>query len=120
MNDFDIIKLYNERSEMAISATAAKYSKYCLYIANNILRNNGDAEECVNDTYLRAWRAIPPAQPVKLSAFLGKITRNLSLNRLEKLHAKKRNLGTRTPALPNCRNVSPAPRRRSNKPRNLN
>jgi RNA polymerase sigma-70 factor (ECF subfamily) len=91
--DDEIVKLYWDRSETAVSATAAKYSKYCLYVASNILHNDKDAEECVNDAYLRAWDAIPPARPAKLSAFLGKITRNLAFNRLEKQRAQKRNFG---------------------------
>lgn len=99
MDDHNIIKLYWERSESAISASADKYSKYCMRIANNILNDKQDAEECVNDTYLRVWNAIPPALPMNLSTFLGKITRNLALNRLEKHHAQKRNLGQSAIAL---------------------
>ena len=93
MDDGEIIQLYWERSETALSATAAKYAKYCFRVAHNILRDDGDAEECVSDTYLRVWEAIPPARPDRLSAFLGKITRNLALNRLEKRRAEKRNFG---------------------------
>ena len=81
MDDIQIIELYNERSETAISETANKYGKYCYYIAYHILYDEQDSEECVNDTYLRAWESIPPQYPNKMSAFLGKITRNLALNR---------------------------------------
>lgn len=70
-----------------------KYGKYCRYIASNILHNDEDSEECVNDTYLRAWNSIPPNRPSVLKTFLGKITRNLSLDRYELLNAKKRNGG---------------------------
>ena len=84
MDDGQIIDLYWERSETAISETANKYSKYCHTIAFNILHNNEDSEEYVNDTYLRAWGAMPPKRPNRLSTFLGKITRNLSLNKYEK------------------------------------
>lgn len=93
MEDSKIVELYWQRSEAAISATAEKYGKYCNYIAYNILRNSEDAEECVNDTYMRAWNAIPPHKPAQLSTFLGKITRNLSLNKYKGLHAQKRGKG---------------------------
>jgi len=93
MDDKQIIELYNERSETAISETANKYGKYCYYIAHNILNNKQDSEECVNDTYLRAWDAIPPHYPDKLSAFLGKITRNLALNRYRYYNREKRGYG---------------------------
>lgn len=93
MDDKQIVDLYWERSETAISETSKKYRKYCRYIAFNILRNDEDSEECVNDTYLRAWNSIPPNRPSVLKTFLGKITRNLSLDRYELLNAKKRNDG---------------------------
>ena len=80
MEDNQIIQLYFDRSEDAISQTAVKYGKYCHTIAYNILHNFEDSEECVNDTYLKAWLAIPPQRPRKLAAFLGKITRNLSID----------------------------------------
>lgn len=90
MDDQKIVDLYWERSETAISETQKKYGKYCYTIAYAILYSNEDAEECVNDTYLRAWGAIPPAKPNRLSTFLGKITRNLALDRLDKNNAQKR------------------------------
>ena len=93
MDDNKIIELYCERSEQAISETSKKYGKYCHYIAYSILRNDKDSEECVNDTYLRAWNSIPPRNPNNLQTFLGKITRNLSLNKLEKQSAEKRGAG---------------------------
>ena len=93
MDDKQILDLYWERSEAAISETSKKYGKYCRYIASNILHNDEDSEECVNDTYLRAWNSIPPNRPSVLKTFLGKITRNLSLDRYELLNAKKRNGG---------------------------
>ncbi len=92
MDDRQIIELYNERSETAISETADKYGKYCYYIAYHILYNAQDSEECVNDTYLRAWAAIPPHYPNNLSAFLGKITRNLALNRYRYYMREKRRI----------------------------
>jgi len=93
MNDSEIVELYWERSENAIAETSKKYSRYCYYISYNILHNNEDANECVNDTYLRAWNAIPPRRPDCLSSFLGKITRNLSLDRYKQYAAEKRGLG---------------------------
>ncbi len=90
MDDQKIVDLYWERSETAISETQKKYGKYCYHIAYTILHSNEDAEECVNDTYLRAWGAMPPAKPSRLSTFLGKITRNLALDRLDKNTAQKR------------------------------
>ncbi len=93
MDDSKIIELYMDRSEQAISETSKKYGRYCHYIAYSILQNDADSEECVNDTYLRAWNSIPPKHPNRLQTFLGKITRNLSLNKWEKLSAEKRGDG---------------------------
>ena len=93
MEDKQIIELYNERSEAAISETAEKYGKYCYTIAYHILYNEQDSEECVNDTYLKTWETIPPQYPNKLSAFLGKITRNLALNRHRYYIREKRGYG---------------------------
>ena len=93
MDDKQILELYNERSETAISETADKYGKYCHYIAYNILYNIQDSEECVNDTYLKAWQTIPPHYPNKLSTYLGKITRNLALNRYKYYNRQKRGEG---------------------------
>lgn len=93
MDDERIVDLYWERSENAIAETSAKYGRYCKYIAYNILQNHEDSEECVNDTYMKAWAAMPSYRPSKLSAFLGKITRNLSLNRYKKSTTQKRGAG---------------------------
>ncbi len=93
MEDNQIVDLYWARSEKAISETANKYGHYCYYIANNILHNKEDSEECVNDTYLNAWNAMPDQRPNKLPAFLGRITRNLSLQRWEKYTAGRRGAG---------------------------
>ena len=93
MEDNEIVDLYWERSETAISETSKKYSRYCRFISFNILQNNEDSEECVNDTYLRAWNAIPPNRPNCLATFLGKITRNLSLDKIKKYSTEKRGLG---------------------------
>lgn len=93
MNDKDIVQLYLDRDQRALSVTAKKYGNYCISIAKNILCNNEDAEECVNDTYLRTWNSIPPTIPTILSAFLGKITRNLAFNKYKHNHAMKRGSG---------------------------
>ena len=90
MTDDDIVKLYWDRNETAITETSGKYGAYCSSIAYNILYNHSDAEECVNDTWLHAWNAMPPQKPSILSAFLGKITRNLSFDLYKKLHREKR------------------------------
>ncbi len=93
MEDKQIIDLYFARSERAIQETDTKYGGYCYSIAYNILANQEDAEESVSDTYLSAWNAIPPRRPSLLAAFLGKITRNISLDRWRKYHAFKRGGG---------------------------
>lgn len=93
MKDHEIVELYWSRSETAISETAGKYGRYCHRIAYNILQDHEDCKECVNDTYLRAWNAMPPSRPSRLSAFLGKITRNLALDRYDRYTAQKRGLG---------------------------
>ena len=90
MNDASIISLYWERSENAIKETDIKYGKLCNCMANNILNNIYDAEECVNDSYLTVWNSIPDARPNNFSAFLCRIVKNLSFKKLEHLTAKKR------------------------------
>ena len=90
MDDESIVQLYWYRNESAITESANKYGAYCTSIAHNILLNMADAEECVNDTWLHAWNAMPPHKPSILSTFLGKITRNLSFNLYKKLHREKR------------------------------
>ena len=99
MKDREIIDLYFRRSEQAIEETSVKYGKYCRKIAWNILYSDEDAEECVNDTWLHTWNAIPPTRPVRFSSFLGKITRNLALNMYEKSRARKRGAGETAAAL---------------------
>ncbi len=90
MTDEKIIELFFARDETALRYTADKYENYCFAIANNILSNRQDSEECVNDTYLAAWRSIPPERPRLLSAFLGKIVRNFALIRYRRDRAYKR------------------------------
>lgn len=93
MEDMQIIQLYFDRSEEAIVETDRKYGPYCYSIACNILPDREDARECVSDTYLVAWRAIPPQWPKVLGAFLGKITRNISLDCWRRNHRQKRGGG---------------------------
>ena len=90
MTDEAIVRLYWDRDEEAIAETSRKYGKYCFSIAYNILYNKEDSDECVNDTYNKAWNSIPPSRPTLLSAFLGKIVRNISLNRYKENTALKR------------------------------
>lgn len=93
MEDSKIIALYFARSELAIQETDAKYGGYCYSIAYNILTNREDAQESVSDTYWQAWNAIPPTRPTLLAAFLGKITRCVSIDRWRRLSAGKRGSG---------------------------
>lgn len=90
MDDSRIVSLYWDRDERAIEETAQKYGSHCQQIAMNILQNLQDAEECVNDTYLRTWNAIPPNRPTRLGAFVGKIARHLALDRIKARTAEKR------------------------------
>lgn len=93
MDDSRIIDLYWCRDQEAIVQTEQKYGRYCRHIADNILSDRQDTEECLNDTWLRAWNSMPEERPGILSAFLGAITRNLSLDRYRRKYAKKRGEG---------------------------
>ncbi len=90
MDDANIIELFFQRSEQAISETAAKYGRLCESIAYRIIGIREDAEECVNDTYLNVWNSVPPKRPDNFRAFICRITRNLSLTRVKYYAAKKR------------------------------
>ena len=93
MEDAQIVDLYFQRDEAAISETAAKYGDFCHGIAFHILSVHADADECVNDAYWRTWNAIPPQRPVKLGAWLGKVVRNIALDLWKKNHRQKRYAG---------------------------
>lgn len=93
MRDMDILTLYWERNEQAIAESAKSYGGYCESIAFHILHNREDSDECVNDTWLRAWNAIPPSRPNRLAVFLGTITRNLALDKWKHKNAMKRGRG---------------------------
>ena len=90
MQDSQIVDLFFERDERAIDAVAQKYGRYCYTIAYNILKSKEDADESVNDTYLSAWKRIPPHRPTVLSTYLGKITRRISINKWKNKTREKR------------------------------
>ncbi len=90
MNDQEIIELFFSRSEDAVSETGKKYGKMLKAVAFNVLSDSADAEECVNDTYLRAWDSIPPERPEAFSAYLAKIVRNLAIDLYRKKNNRKR------------------------------
>ncbi len=93
MDDRQIIQLYWQRDERAVAETDRKYGAYCRAIAMNLLGERRDAEECVSDAYHQAWRSMPPQRPDCLRAWLGRVVRNLSLNRWQRARAKKRGGG---------------------------
>ena len=90
MEDQGIVELFFDRSEQAIVETDKKYGGYCYTIAYQILASREDSEESVSDTYFSAWNTIPPRKPTLLQAFLGKITRHISIDRWRKQSAQKR------------------------------
>ena len=108
MNDNEIISLYLERSEQAIRETDRKYGKYCRTVAQNILQNKEDSEECVSDTYLKVWQTVPPQIPRSLTAYLGCIVRHLALGLYEKRRTEKRGGGETAVALHDLAECLPA------------
>ena len=111
MEDAQIVKLYWERNPEAIARSREKYGIYCFSLADRIVNSREDAEECVNDTWLRAWNAMPPQRPGILSAFFGKLTRNLSLDRWRYNRAAKRGGPQVETALEELGECLPAPGR---------
>ena len=93
MDDSEIVELFWQRSERAIPESAAKYGAYCQTVARNLLGSDEDAEECVNDTWLRAWNSMPDQRPAQLKLYLGRLTRWLSLDRLRVQRREKRGGG---------------------------
>ena len=93
MDDLSIVKMFLSRDENAIKEAEKQYGKLCHYIANNILNSPLDAQECVNDTLLRAWNSIPPQKPQRLGAYLSKIARNLAIDRYKAEKSQKRGAG---------------------------
>lgn len=90
MEDKKIVALYWARNESAIAESEAKYGKYCYSVAYNVLHSHEDSEECLDDTWVGAWRAMPPERPSKLSSFLARITRNVAIDRYRRYSAEKR------------------------------
>lgn len=109
MTDERIIALFWARCQDAIVESCRKYGNYCHCIAHNILTNPQDAEECVNDTWLKAWDTMPPQKPGYLAAYLGRITRNLSIDRFRHLHSQKRSGGQVDLVLSELEECIPAP-----------
>ena len=109
MEDTYILELYFQRDEAAISETALKYGAFCHKIARNILSADADAEECVNDTYLQVWNAIPPQRPDRFGAWLGRVVRNIAINLWNKNHRQKRYHGM-TQLLGELEDCIPSPR----------
>ena len=96
MTDDGIIKLFFARNEVVIEEIEKKYGKYCFTIANNILRNNEDSEECLNDTWMKAWESIPPTRPMYLKLYLAKLVRNFAFIIYKSRHTLKRGSGELT------------------------
>ena len=96
MEDREIVELYWRRSERAVAETAAKYGAFCHAVALNLLSVREDAEECVNDAYHEAWNAMPEERPEHLRAWLGRVVRNLSIDRWRRNHRQKRYTGLET------------------------
>lgn len=93
LSDGEIVSLFFERDEKALSAVSRKYGSYCSAIVQSILKNRQDTEECLNDTWFKAWESIPPAKPRNLGGFLAKIAKNISINRYNSSHTDKRGGG---------------------------
>ena len=108
IDDKSMIQLFFNRSEKALEELDIKYGKLCYKLSHNILNNHQDAEECVNDTYLGVWNAIPPAKPDPLRAYICKVVRNISLKLYYKKEAEKRN-SVYDIAIQELENCLPAP-----------
>ena len=111
MQDEEIVELYWQRSDRAIPESERKYGRYCHSIAYRICQSSEDAEECVNDTWFKAWNAMPDARPSILSAFLGAVTRNLALDRYRLSNRGKRGGGETMLALEELQDSIPSPSR---------
>lgn len=90
MNDDVLVREILNRNEAGLASAKTQYGAYCLYIANNVLHSEQDAEECLNDALLAAWNSIPPQQPDNLKTYLGKLIREIAVDRLRRNTAQKR------------------------------
>ena len=108
LQDEQIIDLYFERDERALTETSDKYGNYCRTIARNILNDEETVKECFNDTLFESWKAMPPTRPSCLRVFVGKITRNLSLNRVRSAQTLPRESRSRTGTISPSRKMSPS------------
>ena len=108
MDDESILQLFFQRREQALKETQAKYARLCLRVADGILADTRDAEECVNDTWFRAWNLMPDKRPAALSPFLGAIVRNLALDRWRRSRRQKRGGGETELALEELADCLPA------------
>ena len=115
MDDNAILDLYFARSEQAILETDRKYGSYCYSIANHILLSPPDAEESVNDAYYTAWKLIPPRRPQRFGPFLGKLTRNLSIDRWRKTPPASGAVGKPSCFWTSWQSASPVPKARRRK-----
>lgn len=97
MNDSEIVRLMFNRDEAGLKAASEKYRGYCMMIAENITGSHEEAEECMNDALMQVWELIPPNRPEMLSTYLGKIIRNIAINRSKMLKAQKRGKGAAEP-----------------------
>lgn len=93
MEDQEIVQRFWERDESAVRESLRKFGSYCRSIARGILKNHEDSEDCVNEALMRAWEAIPPKKPTSLCAFLGRITKNIALDRIKRSASEKRGGG---------------------------
>lgn len=110
MEDIQIVELYWERNQLAITESMVKYGTMLKRISLSVLSNHEDSEECVNDTYMKAWNTMPPQKPNSLSAYLGRITRNVSINRWHARHTQKRGgvsvlLSELSDCIPSCQTI---------------
>lgn len=108
MEDSEIVELFISRDSGAVEESFRKYGGYCRHLAEGILRDAGDAAECVDDALMRAWQSIPPQRPRRLGAYLGKLTRNLALDRLDARSAQKRGGGEPEAAIEELEECVPA------------
>ena len=108
MNDDVLVREILNRNEAGLASAKTQYGAYCLYIANNVLHSEQDAEECLNDALLAAWNRIPPHEPVSLKAFLSKLIRDIAISRFRESHAAKRGSGTLTEVLDDLAETIPS------------